>query len=78
MAADQYHALLIVQKYADKNQKKVIHRAMDDFIVMEDNYKYPNRAKQETIRAQKQKKKDEFWERYGTMEMIDIFLGDDD
>lgn len=78
LAENQYRALLKIQKYADKNQKKVIHQAIDDFIVMEDNYKHPNRAKQDAMRAQKQMKKDEFWEAYGTMEMIDIFLGDDD
>lgn len=78
LAENQYRALLKIQKYADKNQKKVIHQAIDDFIVMEDNYKHSNRAKQDAMRAQKQMKKDEFWEAYGTMEMIDIFLGDDD
>lgn len=26
----------------------------------------------------REQKKDEFWETYGTMEIIDIFLGDDD
>lgn len=45
---------------------------------MEDHYKHPNREALREKAAMKQQKKDEFWEAYGTMEMIDIFLGDDD
>lgn len=43
-----------------------------------DGYDYPNRARQETICTQKQKKRVIFGEMYGAMEMIDIILGDDD
>ena len=45
---------------------------------MEDQYKHPNKAKREALAAQKKQKKNDFWETYAMMEMIDIFAGDDD
>ena len=78
LAREHYRALLGVQKYANKNQKKAIRQAIDDFLIMEDQYKYPNKANREALAAQKKQKKNDFWETYAMMEMIDIFAGDDD
>ena len=77
LAREHDCALLKVQKFASKEQKKVIHRAVDDFLLMEDWYQHPNRGKYEVLRAKRQREKDEFWEAYGMMEMIDIFFGED-
>lgn len=74
LAREHDCALLKVQKFASKEQKKVIHRAVDDFLLMEDWYQHPNRGKYEVLRAKRQREKDEFWEAYGMMEMIDIFF----
>ena len=78
LAETHIGALLRVKKYGDREQKQAISKALDDFVKMEDYYKHPNREALREKAAMKQKKKDEFWEAYGTMEMIDIFLGDDD
>ena len=78
LAQTHIGALLRVKKYGNREQKQEISKALDDFVKMEDYYKHPNREALREKAAMKQKKKDEFWEAYGTMEMIDIFLGDDD
>lgn len=63
-------ALLSVKKYGNREQKKAIEKAVDDFVEMEDHYKHPNREALREKAAMKQQKKDEFWEAYGTMEMM--------
>ena len=78
LAQTHIGALLRVKKYGNREQKKAINKAMDDFATMEDYYKHPNREALRGKAAMKKQKKDEFWEAYGTMEMIDIFLGDDE
>lgn len=78
LACEYYRVLVGVQKYANKNQKKAIHQSIDDFLIMEDQYKHPNKAKREALATQKKQKKNDFWETYAMMEMIDIFAGDDD
>ncbi len=71
-----YGALIKVKKYADKQQKKEINKAIDSFCAMEDQYRHPNRAVAQEQLAQRKQKKDEFWEDVGVMEMVDIFMDD--
>lgn len=78
LAQTHIGALLSVKKYGNREQKQAISKALDDFVKMEDYYKHPNREALRAEAAMRKQKKDEFWEAYGTMEMIDIFLGDED
>lgn len=78
LAKKQFEELIGVKKYCDKEQKKAINQVIDDFLKVEDVYKHPHRAEYQAKQKEKQRKRDEFWEAYGMMEMIDIFAGDDD
>ena len=76
LANKDYVALLKVYKYCDKKQKKILDQATNDFLDAEDSYKYPHRAEQGAKLEAKRREREEFWETYGMMEMIDIFCDD--
>ena len=78
LANKDYVALLKVFKYCDKKQKKVVNQALNDFLEAEDSYKHPHRAEEEAKLEAKRREREEFWETYGMMEMIDIFCDDID
>ena len=59
--------------YAALEDKKAINQVVDDFLKVEDIYKHPHRAEVQTKQKEKQCQRDEFWEAYGMMEMMDIF-----
>ena len=60
--------------YTTKEQRKIVDKAIDDFVKADDLYRHPNRAQAKT----KQPKNDDFWETYAMFEMLDIFSGDDE
>ena len=45
-------------------------------MIMNENYKHPERIRKQEKQDQKKKKRDDFWETYGTMEILDDIFGD--
>mgnify|MGYP000614236529 CR=1 FL=1 len=45
-------------------------------LSMNENYKHPERIRKQEKQDRKKKKRDDFWETYGTMEILDDILGD--
>lgn len=76
LSLQHFDALSKIQKYADKKQKKRIADAQDQFMIMNENYKHPERIRKQEKQDRKKKKRDDFWETYGTMEILDDILGD--
>lgn len=74
LAQEKFGALVAIKKYANKEQKKEINRALDDFLKMEDMYKHPGKKQNAAFDKKKQLKED-FWEVYAQGEMLDIFSG---
>ena len=80
LAQEKFGALVRIKKYASKEQKKGINQAIDDFLKMEDMYKHPGKYQEPVVDVKKQNKKQmkqDFWDVYAQMEMLDIFAGDD-
>ena len=77
-AQKHWSALVDVKPYCDKGQKSIIDTATDFLMDMEDLVKHPNRAKIEAQKNLRKQKKEDLWDIYAEMEMIDIFAGDDD
>ena len=74
LACQHYGELSKVRPYTTKEQRKIVDKAIDDFVKADDLYRHPNRAQAKT----KQPKNDDFWETYAMFEMLDIFSGDDE
>ena len=64
LSLQHFDALSKIQKYADQ------------FMIMNENYKHPERIRKQEKQDRKKKKRDDFWETYGTMEILDDILGD--
>ena len=73
LACEHYGALSKVKKYCTKEKKKLIDEKINFFVKADDIYRHPDRAK---ALAERQKKKDDFWEGYALSEMIEIFSED--
>lgn len=71
-----FEALSKIQKYADKKQKKRIADAQDQFMIMNEHYKHPERVRKQEKQEWKKQKRDAFWETYGTMEILDDIFED--
>ena len=71
-----FEALSKIQKYADKKQKKRIADAQDQFMIMNEHYKHPERIRKQEKQGWKKQKRDAFWETYGTMEILDDIFED--
>ena len=78
LAADHRRALKKVRKFADKTQKKEADKALKAFDDMENCLNQIERDKAFAKEMAKRQRKDEFWDTYAAMEMIDIFAGNDD
>lgn len=81
LAQEKFGALVRIKKYASKEQKKGINQAIDDFLKMEDMYKHPGKYQEPVVDVKKQNKKQmkqDFWDVYAQMEMLDIFAGDEE
>lgn len=76
LACEHYGALIKVKKYANREQRKKLDQAIDTFVKADDMYRHPNRAKAIAEKQARQKKKDEFWEAYGMLEMLEVFSDD--
>lgn len=76
VALQHFDALSKIQKYADKNQKKRIADAQDNFMIMNERYRHPERIRKQEKKKQKKQKRDLFWEAYGTMEILDDIFDD--
>lgn len=76
LALQHYGALTKIQKYADKKQKKAINDALDEFMIMNESYKHPERVQAQEKQEIKRQKRDAFWETYGTMEILDDIFND--
>ena len=74
LAQEKFGALVAIKKYANKEQKKGINRALDDFLKMEDMYKHPEKY-QNAVADNKKQMKEDFWDVYAQGEMLDIFSG---
>lgn len=74
IAQEKFGALVAIKKYANKEQKKGINRALDDFLNMEDMYKHPEKY-QNAVADNKKQMKEDFWDVYAQGEMLDIFSG---
>lgn len=77
LALQHYGALAKIQKYADKKQKKAISDAQDQFMIMNERYKHPERVRRQEKQEMKRRKRDAFWEAYGTMEILDDIFHDE-
>ena len=75
LAQKQFAALVKVKKFVSKEQKIRLNQALDDFLIMEDMYKHPNRVSDIQRRANKRQMKQDFWDVYAQGEMLDIFSG---
>lgn len=63
-----------VRKFANKEQKQIIDRAIDDFVQMQDIYKHPKKyAPIEYEESNSKQMKEDFWDVYAQGEMLDIF-----
>lgn len=78
LAADHRRALKKVRKYTNKEQKKQVDKALKAFDEMENCLNQIEREKAFAKEIARRQRKDEFWDTYATMEMIDIFAGVDD
>lgn len=76
LSLQHFDALSKIQKYADKKQKKRIADAQDQFIIMNEHYKHPERLRKQEKQERKKQKRDAFWETYGTMEILDDIFED--
>ena len=76
LSLQHFDALAKIQKYADKKQKKRIADAQDQFMIMNEHYKHPERIRKQEKLEQKKQKRDAFWETYGTMEILDDIFED--
>ena len=72
LACQHYNELNKVRPYTTKEQRKIVDKAIDDFVKADDLYRHPNRAQV------KKAKNDDFWETYAIFEMMEIFSGDDE
>lgn len=76
LALQYYGTLTKVQKYADRKQKKAINDAQDQFMIMNERYKHPERIRNQEKQKLKRQKRDSFWESYGTLEILDDIFDD--
>lgn len=72
LACQHYGELIRVRPYTTKDQRKIVDKAIDDFVKADDLHRHPNRAQV------KKAKNDDFWETYAMFEMLDIFSGDEE
>ena len=72
LACQHYGELNRVHPYTTKEQRKIVDKAIDDFVKADDLYRHPNRAQV------KKAKNDDFWETYAIFEIMEIFSGDDE
>lgn len=75
LAQKKFGMLSKVKKYANKEQKKVINQALNDFLIMEDMYKHPDKVTNQQRLANSKQMKEDFWDVYAQGEMLDIFSG---
>lgn len=78
LAADHRRALKKVRKYTNREQKKQVDKALKAFDDMENCLNQVERDKAFAKEMARRQRKDEFWDTYAAMEMIDIFAGDND
>lgn len=78
LAADHRRALKKVRKYTNREQKKQVDKALKAFDDMENCLNQVERDKAFAKEMARRQRKDEFWDTYAAMEMIDIFVGDND
>ena len=78
LAADHRRALKKVRKYTNREQKKQVDKALKAFDDMENCLNQVERDKAFAKEMARRQRKDEFWDTYAAMEMIDIFAGVDD
>lgn len=78
LACDHRRALKKVRKYTNNAQKSQVDKALRAFDDMENCLNQIERDKSFAKEMAKKQRKEEFWDTYATMEMIDIFAGDDD
>lgn len=76
LALQHYAALTKIQKYVDKKQKKAIKDVLDEFMIMNESYKHPERLRSQEKQEIKRQKRNAFWEAYGTMEILDDIFND--
>lgn len=76
LSLQHFDALSKIQKYADKKQKKRIADAQDQFMIMNEHYKHPERIRKQEKQERKKQKRNAFWENYGTMEILDDIFED--
>ena len=55
LSLQHFDALSKIQKYADKKQKKRIADAQDQFMIMNENYKHPERIRKQEKQDQKRR-----------------------
>ena len=78
LAADHRRALKKVRKYTNREQKKQVDKALKAFDDMENCLNQVESDKAFAKEMARRQRKDEFWDTYAAMEMIDIFAGDND
>ena len=78
LANQHLGSLCNVRRFANKEMQKVIDQAYADFQIAEDKYKHPNKDVSMAIANANKQRKNDFWETYAELEMIDIFFGDED
>lgn len=78
LATQHIGSLCSVRRFANKDMKRAIDQAYSDFQIAEDKYKHPNKDVSMAIANANKQRKNDFWETYAELEMIDIFFGDED
>lgn len=78
LANQHIGSLCSVRRFANKDMQKAIDQAFSDFQIAEDKYKHPNKDISIAVSNANRKRKNDFWETYAELEMIDIFFGDED
>ena len=76
LACKHYGALSKVRKFTDKRQRKVLDKAIDDFVKADDLYHHPNRADSAPAYNNRKKNKEEFWGGVAEEEFFVDFMDD--
>lgn len=75
-ACDQYGALIKVRKYTDQKQRKVLNKAIHDFVQADEQYHRPNQLTSLQAHNNRKKKKEEFWSGVAQEEFFVDFMDD--
>lgn len=77
LAKEHWSELVRVKPYCNREQKKTIDNVTADYLKLEDFYKHPNKYSDSANIGGKKSKREQILDDCETMEIMDIFFGDD-